>query len=66
MDTLDVQIAQMQTQLTSALKHGEPEDSPHLRQMGARLERMRQLWATHRRFRLELETSEGRHVCNVN
>ena len=66
MDTLDAQIAQMQTQLTSALKRGEPEDSPHMLQMNARLEWMRHLWAAHRQTRLGLETSEGQHVRHAN
>ena len=66
MDNLDIQIAQMQTQLTSALKRGEPENSPQMLQMAARLEWMRHLWATHRQIRLELETHEGQHVRHVN
>jgi len=66
MDNLDAQITQMQTQLTSALKCGEPENSPHLLQMDARLERMRHLWATHHQIRLGLETHEGQHVRHAN
>jgi len=66
MDNLDTQIAQMQTQLTSALKRGEPEDSLQMLQMGARLERMRRLWAAHRQIRFGLETHEGYHASRVN
>ena len=66
MDNLDTQIAQMQTQLTRALKRGEPEDSPQMLQMNARLEWMRHFRATHRQIRLGLETSEGQHVRHVN
>jgi hypothetical protein len=66
MDNLDTQIALVQARLTSAVKSGEPEDSPLVRQMDARLERMRRLWTTHRRIRLDLETSEGDHVSRVN
>ena len=66
MDTLDAQIAQMQTQLTSALKRGEPENSLQMLQLVARLERMRHLSATHRQIRLGLETHEGHHVRRVN
>ena len=66
MDTLDAQIAQMQTQLTSALKRGEPEDSPQILQMNARLEWMRPLRTTHRQIRLGLETHEGQHVRHAN
>ena len=66
MDNLDAQIAPVQTQLTTALKQGEPQDSPQILQMDARLERMRRLWATHRRIRLETEKSEGRHAGRIN
>ena len=66
MDNLDIQIAQMQTQLTSALKRGEPEDSPQILQMNARLEWMRHFRALHRQTRLGLETSEGQHVRHAN
>ena len=66
MENLDIQIAQTQVQLTSALKRGEPADSPHLLQMDARPERMRHLWATHRRIRLEAETREGHHARRLN
>lgn len=66
MDTLDAQIAQMQTQLTSALKRGEPENSPQMLQMGARLEWMRRLWVTHRQIRLGQETHEGQHVSHAS
>jgi len=66
MDTLDTQIALVQTLLTSALKRGEPEDSAQMLQMDARLERMRHLWATHRQIRLGLETHEGQHVRHAN
>ena len=70
MDNLDAQIAQMQTQLTSALKRGEPEDSPQMRhdRLGrdARLELMRRLWVTHRQIRLRLETHEGQHVRHAS
>ena len=66
MDNLDTQIAQMQTQLTSALKRGEPENSAQMLQMDARLERMRYLWATHRQIRLGQETHEGRHGRHAN
>jgi hypothetical protein len=66
MENLNIQIAQTQMQLTNALKRGEPADSPHLLQMDARPERMRQLWATHRRIRLEAETREGHHANRVH
>jgi hypothetical protein len=66
MDGLETQIALAQAKLTSAVKNGEPEDSPQVRQMDARLERMRRLWATHRRIRLELEASEGQYVGRIN
>ena len=66
MDTLDTQIALVQTQLTSALKRGEPEDSPQILQMDARLELMRRLWVTQRQIRLGLETHEGQHVRHAN
>lgn len=60
MGDLDKQITQVQAQLTRVVRNGEPEDSPLVRQMDARLERMRRLWATHRRLRLGLpETAEG-------
>ena len=63
MDGLETQIALAQARLTSAVKNGEPEDSPQVRQMDARLERMRRLWATHRRIRLgQLESHEGAYV----
>ncbi len=66
MDNLEAQIAEMQTQLTSALKRGEPENSLQMRQMGARLERMRHLWAIHRQIRLGQEIHEDHHVSRVN
>jgi hypothetical protein len=66
MENLDAQIAQMKTQLTSALKRGEPENSPQMLQMNARLEWMRHFRATHRQTRLGLGTSEGQHVRHVN
>jgi hypothetical protein len=70
MDGLNAQIALTQAKLTSAVKRGEPEDSPQIRhdRLGrdARLERMRRLWVTHRQIRLGLETHEGRHVSRVN
>ncbi len=66
MDNLDTQIAQMQTQLTSALKRGEPENSSQMLQMEARLEWMRHLRATHRPIRSEPETHEGQHVRHAN
>jgi len=66
MDTLDALIALVQTQLTSALKRGEPENSLQMLQLVARLERMRHLSATHRQIRLGLETHEGQHVSRVN
>ena len=63
MDGLDAQIALVQAKLTSAVKSGEPENSPQVRQMDARLERMRRLWATHRRIRLgQSESHEGAYV----
>ena len=62
MDGLEAQIALVQARLTSAIKSGEPEDSPQVRTMEARLERMRRLWATHRQIRLGLETREGQYV----
>ncbi len=67
MDGLDAQIALMQAKLTSAVKSGEPEDSPQVRQMDAQLERIRRLWATHRRIRLgQLELHEGTYVHSAN
>jgi capsule polysaccharide export protein KpsE/RkpR len=66
MDGLEMQIALTQARLTSVIKSGEPEDSPQVRQMEARLERMRRLWATHRRIRLGMGTSEDHHVRRVN
>ena len=66
MDTLDALTALVQTQLTSALKRGEPENSLQMLQLVARLERMRHLSATHRQIRLELETHKGQHVSRVN
>jgi hypothetical protein len=66
MDDLDTQIAQVQARLTSAVRNGEPEDSPQLRQMGARLERMRRLWATHRQIRLGLQTNESTYGSHAN
>jgi len=63
MGDLDKQITQMQAQLTRAVRNGAPEDSPLVRQMDARLERMRRLWATHRRLRLGLpEKAEGQNA----
>ena len=67
MDGLDTQIALVQAKLTSAVKSGEPENSPQVRhdRLGrdARLERMRRLWATHRLIRLgQLESHEGAYV----
>jgi len=63
------QIALPQARVTSAVKSGESADSPQIRhdRLGrdARLERMRVQWATHRRIRLELETSEGNRVSHV-
>ncbi len=67
MDELDAQIALVQAKLTSAVKSGEPEDSPQVRQMNARLERIHRLWATHRRIRLvQLELHEGEYVHSAN
>ena len=66
MDGLDTQITLVQAKLTSAVKNGEPEDSPQVLQMDARLDRMRRLWATHRRIRLGLETSESEYVSHIN
>jgi len=66
MDGLDAQIALVQAKLTSAVKSGEPEDSPQVRQMDAQLERMRHLWATHRQIRLGAETREGQYASRIN
>ncbi len=67
MDGLDAQIALMQAKLTSAVKSGEPEDSPQVRQMDARLDRIRRLWATHRHIRLgQLELHEDEYVHSAN
>jgi hypothetical protein len=67
MDELEAQIALAQARLTSAVKSGEPEDSPQVRhdRLGrdARLERMHRLWAIHRLIRLgQLESLEGTYV----
>jgi hypothetical protein len=63
MDGLDTQITLVQARLTSAVKSGEPESSPQVRhdRLGrdAQLERMRRLWATHRRIRLGQSESHG-------
>jgi hypothetical protein len=37
-----------------------------MRQMDARLERMRCLWVTHRQIRLGPETYEGQHVSHAS
>ncbi len=66
MDTLDALIVLVQTQVTRALKRGEPENSLQMLQLVTRLERMHHLSATHRQIRLELETHEGHHVRRVN
>jgi hypothetical protein len=66
MEGLDTQIALAQARLTSAVRNGEPENSPQVRQMAAQLERMRHLWTTHRRIRLGPATSEGEHVSRIH
>jgi len=66
MSDLDKQIALMQAQLTRAVRNGEPEDSPLVRQMDTRLERMRRLWVTYRRLRPGLpEKAEGQNAHPV-
>jgi hypothetical protein len=60
------QITTLQSQMTTAVQNGETENSPHLRQMDARLEWMRRLWATHRQLRLGLPAAnEGCHASHI-
>ncbi len=66
MEGLDMQIALLQARLTRAVKNGESLDSPQVRQMDARLERMRTIWAIHRQIRLGVETSESHHAGRVH
>jgi hypothetical protein len=61
-DSWDPQFAGGQTQATYAMPSDEPESSPQLCQIDARIERMRRLWATHRRLRLGLPEIE-RGTC---
>jgi len=66
MRDLGRQITTLQSQMTAAVQNGETENSPHLRQMDARLERMRRLWATHRQLRLDPPTAnEGCHASHI-
>ena len=48
MDTWVSEITHVQSTVTHALRGGEPESSPHLRQLVARLERLESLRLTHR------------------
>ena len=48
MDTWVSEIAHIQSTVTHAVRGGESESSPHLRQLVAKLERLESLRLTHR------------------
>ena len=51
MDTWVSEIAHIRSTVTRAVRSGEPESSPRLRQLVARLERLESLRLTHRTSR---------------
>ena len=60
MDTWVSRITHVQSTATHALRGGESESSPHLRQLVARLERLESLRLTHRtpqRVRAEIKSA---------
>ena len=60
MDTWVSEIAHIQSTVMQAVRSGEPESSPRLRQLVARLERLESLRLTHRtpqRVRAEIKSA---------
>jgi hypothetical protein len=60
MDTWVSEIVYVQSTVTYAVRGGEPESSPRLRQLVARLERLESLRLTHRtpqRVRAEIKSA---------
>jgi len=64
MTNWDMQIVQLQARVTHAVRSGEPESSPRLRQMVAELERLASLRMTAQRWTIQRDLSEREYGQN--